>query len=144
MYCFQLLLSNTTCAATSWHNHNSKWRAQCRRVALGCYATEEEAAKAYNVEAARLGLALNVIPPAGAAGAGAGVGAGVGHTLSIIPAGGAEAAGAAAVAGAGTGAGAGASAGRKRAAPATGASQKTKKVKLAGTSSVGWCRLTPG
>jgi len=34
------------------------------------------AARAYNVEAGRVGRHLNVIPPAGAAGAGAGVGAG--------------------------------------------------------------------
>ena len=77
---------------------------------MGYHTTEEAAAQANNVEAGRLGLALNVIPPVGAAGAGAGPGAGA---RAI----------------------AGASAGRKRAAPATAASQKTKKVKLADTSS---------
>ena len=37
---------------------------------------EEAAARAYNVEAERLGLTLNVIPPVGAAGAGVGLSTG--------------------------------------------------------------------
>jgi hypothetical protein len=61
----------------SWSKGTSKWRAQCKGKHLGYHATEEAAARAYNVEAERLGLPLNVITPAGAAGAG-GAGAGAG------------------------------------------------------------------
>ena len=49
--------------------HNNKWKAFCGKTHLGVYTTEEEAAQAYNIEAARLGRSLNVIRPAGAAGA---------------------------------------------------------------------------
>jgi hypothetical protein len=110
-----------------WNKSKNKWQAQCGKKSLGRHAAEKDAARAYNVEAARLGLALNVIPPAGAAGAGTGEGTGLGagtdHTLNP-PAG-------AAGAGADTGPGAGADAGRKRAAPKTpAAAQKNKKVKL--------------
>jgi hypothetical protein len=45
---------------------------------LGRHATEEAAARAYNIEAERVGLPLNVIPPAGAAEASAGLGPGAG------------------------------------------------------------------
>ena len=88
-----------------WHKNSNRWRAVCKGKSFGYHATEDDAAQAYNIEAARAGLTLNVIQPAGAAGAGTG---------------------------------------RKRAAPATAASQKTKKVRLADTSSVGRCRLTQG
>jgi hypothetical protein len=107
----------------SWHKSKNKWQAQCGKKSLGRHAAEKDAARAYNVEAARLGLALNVIPPAGAAGAGTGEGTGLGagtdHTLNVIPPAGAA------------GAGAGPNAGRKRAAPKTPAdAQKNKKMKL--------------
>jgi hypothetical protein len=62
----------------SWDKHRNKWQAECKRKYLGLHTMEEDAAKAYNAEAARLGVALNVIPPAGAAGLGAGAGAGAG------------------------------------------------------------------
>jgi hypothetical protein len=76
---FQNLLSNSTCAASTRSSQftgvcldggTDKWKARCKGVYLGYHATEVEAAQAYNVEAARLGLTLNIIPPAGAAGAG--------------------------------------------------------------------------
>jgi hypothetical protein len=60
----------------SWNKQNGKWTAKYQRKYLGRHATEEAAAQAYNVEAARLGVALNVIPHAGATGAGTGPGAG--------------------------------------------------------------------
>jgi hypothetical protein len=64
-----------------WNQPNSKWKAQCKGTYLGYHTTENAAARAYNIEAERRGLDLNVIPPTGAAGAGAagaGPGAGVG------------------------------------------------------------------
>jgi hypothetical protein len=84
---------------------SNKWIARCKTKSLGMHAAEEDAARAYNVEAARHGFTLNVIPTTGAAGAGEGAGC-------------------------------------KRAPPATAASRKNKKVKLADTSSVWQCRLT--
>jgi hypothetical protein len=60
----------------SWDTSKNKWKAQCKRAYLGIHATETAAAQAYNLEAARVGLTLNIIPPAGAAGA-SGAGAGV-------------------------------------------------------------------
>jgi len=93
-----------------WVKRNQKWQANCEKRFLGYHVVEEDAARAYNVEAARLGRTLNVIPPAGAAGAGA-------------------------VLVTGAGAGAGPGAGRKRAAPKTpAAARKNKKMKLADTS----------
>jgi len=62
----------------SWNKHNNKWAARCKGTYIGIYTTEEAAAVAYNVEAERRGLPLNVIPTAGVAGAGAGADAGVG------------------------------------------------------------------
>jgi hypothetical protein len=53
------------CMGVSWGKSNGKWKAQCKRTYLGCHATEEAAARAYNIEAERFGLPLNVIPPAG-------------------------------------------------------------------------------
>jgi hypothetical protein len=42
-----------------------KWQAVCKKKHLGYHATEEAAARAYNIEAARIGRAgLNVIAPA--------------------------------------------------------------------------------
>jgi hypothetical protein len=61
-----------------WDKNADKWRASCRRTYLGSHVSETSAARAYNVEAKRVGRCLNVIPPAGAAGAGAGTGAGAG------------------------------------------------------------------
>ena len=50
----------------SWDKHAGRWKAICKgRTIGGCHATEEAAAQAYNIEAERLGLPLNVIPPAG-------------------------------------------------------------------------------
>jgi len=49
----------------SWDKGPGKWKATCERKTLGFHATEEGAARVYNVEAERLGLPLNVIPPAG-------------------------------------------------------------------------------
>jgi hypothetical protein len=60
----------------SWDKSHNKWKALCQGTRLGSHAAEEDAARAYNVEAARLGIALNVIPPAGSAGVGARVAAG--------------------------------------------------------------------
>ena len=65
----------------SWHQSNNKWRATCKGKHLGGHTTPEDAARAYNVEAERVGRPLNVIQPTGASGAGAsarntGVGAG--------------------------------------------------------------------
>jgi len=58
----------------TWDKRKQKWKAQCQKKYHGLHATEEDAARSYNVEAARLGLTLNVIPPVGAAGAGPGAG----------------------------------------------------------------------
>jgi hypothetical protein len=80
----------------SWSKSKHKWEAQCKGTCLGCHSTEEAAARAYNVEAERVGRPPNVFPPGGAAGAGGGGGMG---------------------AGAGAGADAGAGAGSWRAAP---------------------------
>jgi hypothetical protein len=63
----------------SWAKNVNKWRAQCRGRNMGCHATEEGAARAYNVEAERLGIALNVISPAASACAGPWCGRGGGH-----------------------------------------------------------------
>jgi hypothetical protein len=41
-----------------------QWMAQCKGVNLGFHATEVAAAHAFNIEAQRLGLPLNIIPPA--------------------------------------------------------------------------------
>ena len=61
-----------------WDKARSKWTADCKGKRLTRHATEEAAAQAYNVEAERRGLPLNVISPAGAAGASASAGAGAG------------------------------------------------------------------
>ena len=58
--------------------NKNRWRAQCKRKDLGVHTSEEAAARAYNVEAERVGRPLNVIPPTGVAGAGAGAGPGAG------------------------------------------------------------------
>ena len=63
----------------SWTTSKNKWVAQCKGKYLGLHTTEEAAARAYNVEAERRGLTLNVIPPVRrAADAGTSQGAGVG------------------------------------------------------------------
>jgi len=49
----------------SWYKSSGKWVAICKGKRLGYHVTEEVAAQAYNIEAERLGLPLNVIPPAG-------------------------------------------------------------------------------
>jgi len=50
----------------SWHNSSGKWKAQCKGKSLGYHTTEEDAARAYNTEAGRIGrVGLNVIPPVG-------------------------------------------------------------------------------
>ena len=102
-----------------WDKHAKKWTAKCKGTYLGVHTAEEAAARAYNVEAERIGYRLNVIPPTGAAGAGGGAGTGTGpkHTT-----------------GAGTApkrAGAGAAAGSKRTAPQTSAAASpSRKMKL--------------
>jgi len=68
--------STSQFTGVSWDKTKNGWMAQCMVKKLGRHATEEAAARAYNVEAARVGRPLNVIPPAGAAGVGAGAGAG--------------------------------------------------------------------
>ena len=55
------------CKGVSWHKGTGKWRADCKGTWLGLHATEEAAALAYNIEAERLGLPLNNIPPTGSA-----------------------------------------------------------------------------
>ena len=67
--------STSQFTGVSWDKSKNKWRARCKGKNLSHHVTETDAARAYNVEAARVGLTLNVIPPAGAAGAG-GAGAG--------------------------------------------------------------------
>ena len=48
-----------------WDKGRGKWRVVCKGKHLGCHATEEAAARAYNIEAERIGrVHLNVIPPA--------------------------------------------------------------------------------
>ena len=47
-----------------WVKTTGKWRAKCKETRLGHHASEEAAARAYNVEAERLGLPINVILPA--------------------------------------------------------------------------------
>ena len=111
---------NSQFTGVSWSTSKNKWKAQCMREYLGIHATETAAAQAYNLEAARVGLTLNIIPPAGAAdadGAGAGGRAGAGTRTKR--------------AGAGTACKrAGGSAGPKRAAPKTSAAPApSKKMK---------------
>jgi hypothetical protein len=109
-----------------WDKIKHKWRAECTGKYLGYHATEDDAARAYNIEARRLGLTLNVIPPARAAGATAGAAAGAMAGVGV---------------GAGVGAGAcaivGDSAGRKRAAP------KAAVHATAAAAKVGWRKLNP-
>ena len=47
----------------SWHKGNKCWQAMCCHKHLGCFKDEQDAARAYNVEARRLGhhTRLNVI-----------------------------------------------------------------------------------
>ena len=48
----------------SWDKGKGRWRAVCKGRFLGCHATHEAAARAYNIEAERIELGdLNVIPP---------------------------------------------------------------------------------
>ena len=50
----------------SWDKSCGMWKAKCKGRYFGSHATEEAAARAYNTEAERIGLAtVNVIPPAG-------------------------------------------------------------------------------
>jgi len=62
-----------------WDKSKNKWQANCKGKYLGRHITEEAAARAYNIEAERVGRPLNnVIPPVRAVGAGPGVGPGTG------------------------------------------------------------------
>ena len=105
---------------------------------------EEDAARAYNVEAARHGYTLNVVPPADAAGTGTGIGDAeadpLGYNLSVVPPAGGAIAGGGAGAGAGhilniipnagaAGAGAGTGGGADE-GPGVGDAQQNKKMKL--------------
>jgi hypothetical protein len=50
----------------NWEKSSGKWRARCKKIGLGYHTKEEDAARAYNIEAERIGLIdRNVIPPAG-------------------------------------------------------------------------------
>jgi len=49
-----------------WMKGQGKWKATCKKKYLGCHATQEAAARAYNTEAERIGLVdVNVTPPVG-------------------------------------------------------------------------------
>jgi len=49
----------------TWDKIRRKWKVSCKGKHLGCHSAEEAAARAYNIEAERIGLAVfNVIPPA--------------------------------------------------------------------------------
>ena len=48
----------------AWNKRDKRWQAYCKGKYLGQHATVEAAAQAYNIEAERLGVPLNVIPPA--------------------------------------------------------------------------------
>ena len=43
----------------NWEKRRNKWRAQLRRKDLGYFADEEDAARKYDEEATKLGLAVN-------------------------------------------------------------------------------------
>ena len=99
----------------SWHKTKNRWMAECKGKKLGRHATENAAARAYNVEAERVGRPLNIIMPAGAASAGGGLDAGLDAGAGV---------------GGGAGVGAGSGAAPKRASPkalATPAMNKTTK-----------------
>jgi len=74
--------STSRFTGVGWNTRKNKWQTRCRGKFLGNHLAEGEAARAYNVEAARVGLALNVIPPAGAAGVGVDTDAGAGGDAS--------------------------------------------------------------
>ena len=61
-----------------WDKNGNKWKATCKGTYLGLHTTEKSAARAYNVEAKRVGRPLNGIPPAGGASAGPCAGGGAG------------------------------------------------------------------
>jgi hypothetical protein len=73
-------ITTSRLAGVTWVKAARKWKAICKGTYLGLHASQAAAARAYNVEAGRIGCPLHVIPPAEAAGdgAGAGVGAGAG------------------------------------------------------------------
>ena len=100
----------------TWVKSCGNWAVQCKGKGLGRHATEVAAAQAYNIEAERLGLPLNVIPPAGDADDGGNTAAAA-AALALPPR---PAAPAHAHAGAGC----------KRAAPTTPAPLQTKRVRL--------------
>jgi hypothetical protein len=74
--------STSQFTGVNWDKRDSRWIAKCKDKRLGSHTTEEAAARAYNVEATRVGRPLNVIPPAGSAGAGGGAGVGAGPGTS--------------------------------------------------------------
>ena len=121
-------LASPTCArvgarasqfkGVTWVNSRGKWKATCKHVYLGYYATDEAAARAYNIEAERIGrVDLNVIPPAGDTHSG---------NNTAVPA----AAAAAALPSPTVPAHAHAGAGTRRTAPTTPAPQHKKKMRL--------------
>jgi len=70
----------------SWDKFSGKWAAQCKEKRLGRHATEEGAARAYNIEAERVGLVnLNVIPPAGDADDSSNIGAAAAAAAAALP-----------------------------------------------------------
>jgi len=99
-------------AGVSWAKIKNKWEAKCKERYLGHHTTQEAAARAYNVEAERVGRPLNVIPPVGAAGSGAGGGATPKRAAPMTPAAPAT------------------SKNTMRAAPALATPAKNKKIKL--------------
>ena len=58
----------------SWDKNRKRWRARCKGKALGYHTTEQAAAQAYNFEAERISLPLNITPPVRAAGTATSVG----------------------------------------------------------------------
>jgi hypothetical protein len=73
----------------SWDKNRFKWRVQCQGMYLSMHTTEAAAARAYDVEAKRRGITLNVIPPiiGGAdagTGPGPGAGGGAGHKRATL------------------------------------------------------------
>jgi hypothetical protein len=68
--------STSQFTGVSWNKKDKKWKVRCKGKYLGMHTTEQAAAQAYNVQAERIGVALNAIPPGRATGASADAGAG--------------------------------------------------------------------
>jgi len=58
--------SSSRFKGVSWNKSHGNWTAECKGKRLGCHATEEAAAQAYNIEVKRIGrVGINVILPTG-------------------------------------------------------------------------------